>query len=60
MPVANQLVESIGKDYPWLTDRCEYLCGDRSLDDRKIITRVTSTAADLILPLDSSIARYEG
>jgi hypothetical protein len=37
MPVANLLLESVAADYPWLVDRCEYLCGDRGLDDGKLV-----------------------
>jgi hypothetical protein len=37
MPVANLLVDSMAEDYPWLADRCEYLCGDRGLDDGKLV-----------------------
>ena len=38
MPVARLLLGSVASDYPWLVDRCEYLCGDRGLDDGKLIT----------------------
>ena len=38
MPVARLLLGSVASDYPWLIDRCEYLCGDRGLDDGKLIT----------------------
>ena len=39
MPVANLLLDSLAEDYDWLMERCEYLCGDRGLDDGKIVTR---------------------
>ena len=39
MPVANLLLDSLAEDYDWLVERCEYLCGDRGLDDGKIVTR---------------------
>ena len=37
MPVANVLLDSLDEDYPWLVSRCEYLCGDRGLDDGKLV-----------------------
>jgi hypothetical protein len=40
MPVANLLVDSLAEDYPWMVERCEYLCGDRGLDDGKLIKNV--------------------
>lgn len=40
MPVAHLLVESVAEDYPWLTERSEYLCADRGLDDGKLIEKV--------------------
>ncbi len=39
MPVANLLLDSLAEDFEWLMERCEYLCGDRGLDDGKIVSR---------------------
>lgn len=43
MPVARMLVDSVASDYPWLIDRCEYLCGDRGLDDGKLVGELYDT-----------------
>jgi len=39
MPVANLLLDSLAGDFEWMADRCEYLCGDRGLDDGKLVMR---------------------
>ena len=43
MPVANVLLDSLNEDYPWLVSRCEYLCGDRGLDDGKLVAGAWDT-----------------
>jgi len=43
MPVANMLLDSLDEDYPWLVSRCEYLCGDRGLDDGKLVAGAWDT-----------------
>lgn len=39
MPMARLLLTSVAEDYPWLVERCEYLCGDRGLDDGKLVAK---------------------
>jgi len=43
MPVANLLLDTVAKDFEWMANRCEYLCGDRGLDDGKLVTRSWDT-----------------
>jgi hypothetical protein len=39
MPVARLLVDEVAEDFPWLTERCQFMCGDRGVDDGKLIKK---------------------